>query len=83
MLTPPPSAAYMRQDIRQWTGLSLVQVMACRLVGARPLPEPTLSYCQLDPKEQFQIQIQTFSLIKMHFKMSSAQWRPFFQEKMS
>ena len=40
----PPSAAYMRQR----TGSSLVQVvMACRLFGAEPLPEPTLVYCQL------------------------------------
>ena len=26
----------------------LVQVMACRLFGAKPLPEPMLAYCQLD-----------------------------------
>ena len=26
--------------------------MACRLVGAKPLPEPMLTYCQLDPWEQ-------------------------------
>ena len=31
----PPSAAYMRQ----WTGPSSVQAMACRLFGAKPLPE--------------------------------------------
>ena len=41
----PPSAACMRQ----WTGLALVQIMACRLFGANPLPEPLLTYCQLDP----------------------------------
>ena len=40
----PPSAAYMRQ----WTGLALIQIMICRMVGAKPLPEPTLTYCQLD-----------------------------------
>ena len=34
----PPSAAYMAQ----WTGLSLVQVMICRLFGAKPLHEPML-----------------------------------------
>ena len=28
--------------------------MACRLCGAKPLPEPMLAYCQLDPWEQFQ-----------------------------
>ena len=40
----PPSTTYMRQ----WTGSALVQVMACRLFGAKPLPEPMLIYCQLD-----------------------------------
>ena len=44
----PPSAAYMRQ----WTGSALVRVIACRLFGAKPLPEPMLTYCQLDPWEQ-------------------------------
>ena len=34
----PPSAAY----VRRWTGCALVQVMACRLFGAKPLPEPML-----------------------------------------
>ena len=34
----PPSVAYMRQG----TGPSLVQVMACRLFGSKPLPEPML-----------------------------------------
>ena len=32
-----PSAAYMCQ----WTGPTLVQIMACRLFGAKPLSEPT------------------------------------------
>ena len=33
----------------QWTGSTLVQVMACRLFCAKPLPEPVLTYCQLNP----------------------------------
>ena len=41
------SAAYMRQ----WSGSALVQVMACRLFGTKPLPKPMLTYYQLDPKE--------------------------------
>ena len=41
----PPSAACMCQ----WTGSALVQVMACRLFGAKPLPEPMLPYYQLNP----------------------------------
>ena len=42
-----PSDAYMRQLTRPL----LVQILACRLVGAKPLSEPTLVYCQLDPWE--------------------------------
>ena len=30
----------------------LVQIMACRLAGSKPLSEPMMEYCQLDPKEQ-------------------------------
>ena len=40
----PPSAVYMRQC----TGSALVQVMACRMFGAKPSPESMLAYCQLD-----------------------------------
>ena len=35
--------------MRYWTRTSLVQVMACRLFGAKPLPEPMLTYYQLHP----------------------------------
>ena len=44
----PPSAAYMGW----WIGLALVQIMACRLFGAKPLSKPILGHCQLDPMEQ-------------------------------
>ena len=40
-----PSAAYMPQ----WTGSAMVQVMACCLISAKPLPESMHTYCQLDP----------------------------------
>ena len=40
-----PSATYMHQ----WTGSALVQVMACRLFGAKPFPEPMLTHGQLHP----------------------------------
>ena len=43
-----PSAAYMRP----WIGPALLLMIACRLFGAKPLSEPVLDYCQLDPKEQ-------------------------------
>ena len=35
-----PSDAYMRQ----WIMPSLVQIMACRVLGSKPLSEPILSY---------------------------------------
>ena len=41
IISSHPSAAY----IRRWTRSSLIQVMACRLFGAKPLPEPMLEYC--------------------------------------
>ena len=41
----PLSATYMRH----WSGSSLVHLMACRLLGAKLLPEAMLTYCQLDP----------------------------------
>ena len=42
----PPSAAYMHQ----WIDPTLVQILACRLFGAKPLSKPILCYCQLDPE---------------------------------
>ena len=41
----PPSAAY----IRQWISSVIVQIMACRLFGAKSLSKPMLVCCQLDP----------------------------------
>ena len=32
----------------QWIGLALVQIMAWRLISAKPLSKPMLGYCQLD-----------------------------------
>ena len=55
----PPSAAYMRQ----WTGSSLIQVMACRLFGAKSLPEAMLVYCQLDSWDIFQWNMNRNSII--------------------
>ena len=40
---PPSSAAYT------WIGSALVKIMACRLFGAKPLSNPMLGYCPLDP----------------------------------
>ena len=45
--------------MRQWTRSTLVQVMACRLFGAKPLPEPMLPYCQLDPRGQTSVTLES------------------------
>ena len=64
----PPSAAYMHQ----WTESTWVQVMACRLFSAKPLPEPILPYCQLDPWKQtpvkFESKYKTFHSWKCTWK---------------
>ena len=46
----PPSAACMRQ----WTRQASVQIMACRLFGAKPLPKPMLTFCQLIHRNKLQ-----------------------------
>ena len=42
-----PSEVYVWQQ----TEPSLVQVVACHLFGAKPVSEPMMIYCQLNPKE--------------------------------
>ena len=44
----PPTAAYLRQ----WIGSTLVQAVASRLFGAKPLPEAVLTYYRLEPYKQ-------------------------------
>ena len=67
-----PDDAYMRH----WTGSSLVHVMAYRLIGAKPLPEAMVTYCQLDHWEgrfsEVLIKIKIFSVTKLRLEMSSA-----------
>ena len=73
----PPGATYMRH----WTGSSLVQVMACRLFGAKPLPEPMLVYCQLDSWEQVSVKLESefyhFQTTKCIWKCCLPKWQPF------
>ena len=58
---------------------SLVQILACRLIHAKPLSEPMLDYCPLDPKEQISLKLE---LKFLHFhsrkclKMSG-KWQSF------
>ena len=59
-----------------------IQIMACHLVGAKPLSEPIvaglLSIENLEAKlREILIVIRTFSFKKMQLKISSWKWRPF------
>ena len=69
-----PGALYMHQRIES----ALVQIMACRLFGAKPLSKPMLSIGPLGTNfSEISIKIQNFSFMKMHLKISCAKWRPF------
>ena len=74
----PLSAAYMRQLI----GSALIQVMACRLFGAKPLHEPMLAYCQLDSWEnsslKFKWEFWHFHSIKCIWNCRLPKWWPFY-----
>ena len=66
-----PSDAYMRR----WTGSSLVQILACRLYGDRPLSEPMLEYCYWAFRNKLQWNFNRNSNIfiqKIAFKTLSA-----------
>ena len=56
------SAAFMRR----LTGWALVHGMACRLSGAKPLPESLLTYCQLEPWEQISVKFELKCKIFVH-----------------
>ena len=71
-----PLARLQPNSLRQHNMPIFVRKMACRLSGAKPLSEPMLPYCQLDPKEYNSVNFySTFK--RMHLKMPSAKWRPF------
>ena len=75
----PHSAAYMRW----WIGSALVQIIACCLDGAKPLSEPMLTYCQLDPKEhismKFYFKFKYFHLRKCVWICCLRNWGLFVQ----
>ena len=62
--------------MHQWIRPALVQMMAWCLFGAKPLSKSMPAYCQLDSWEQifveFESEFSSFSLKKMHLKLSSA-----------
>ena len=61
--------------------------MACRLFGAKPLPEAMLAYCQLYPYEQnsvkFKSKDKTFQSWKYIWKCRLRNDKDVVQEKMS
>ena len=61
--------------IRQWIGSTLVQIMACRLFGPKPLSEPTRTHCQLGHLVQtsvkFKSKYKKISFIKNTFEKMS------------
>ena len=55
--------------------------MACRLFGAKPLPEPMLAYCELDSWEQISVKFE-WEFYHFHsksciWKSRLPKWRPF------
>ena len=55
----------------QWIGSALVQIITCRLFGAKPLSEPMLEYCPLDRWEQNSVEF--WSKFK-HFHSAKCIW---------
>ena len=68
----------MLQHIHQWIKSALLQIMACRLFGAKPLSKPMLGYWPLGTNmSEILTKIQNISFKKMHLKSSSVKWWPF------
>ena len=71
----PPSATYMHL----WIGSALVEIMACRLFGAKPLSKPMHGYYPLDSWEQISMKFES-ELCHFHYCQNVAH---FDQGKMS
>ena len=66
--------------MRQWIESLLVQIMACRLFGAKPLLNQWWIIVNWTLRNNFKwnfIKLQNFLFAKMHLKILSAKWRPF------
>ena len=61
--SPPPSSA---PYVRLWTRSALDKVMACRLLGAKPLPQPTMTFCQLNPEDPTPMKSESKCKIFIH-----------------
>ena len=64
-----------------WIGSTLVQIMACRLFGAKPLSKPILAYCKLESwghiSVKFESELYDFHSLKCNWKYRQPKWRPF------
>ena len=83
--TTKPCAYFLGYTVLSVTGLymskpirsTLIRVMVCRLFGADLLPEPKLTYCKFDPKEQLSVKFESkyeFSLKEKNMKMLTTKW---------
>ena len=67
--------------VANYGNLSLGQMMACRLVDTKPLPERMVEIVNRAPRKKHRwkklIEIKYISFKKMHLNMSSAKWLPF------
>ena len=45
--------------MHQWTGSVFVKLMSCCLLDTKPLSQPMLPYCQLDPQEQTSVKFES------------------------
>ena len=66
-----PSDAFMRRQSR----ISLVQTMACHLLGAKPLSEPFPEYCQLE----YSVKLLKFKHFHSIHSLSSSSLRQHFR----
>ena len=66
--------------MHHWTRPSLVQIMACHLFGAKPLyaPVPVYIFKWTPTNSEILIKMNISSLNKIHLKISSLKWWPFF-----
>ena len=70
LISLKPCGAYMHLLIVS----PLVEVMACRPFGAKPLSQIMLTYCELAYSSKIWINILRVAFMKMRFKISSAKW---------
>ena len=75
---PPPSPS--AEFLRQWIGSALVQIMACRLVGASHYRNQIyliVNWTLRNKLPWYLNQNTKISFTKMHLKISPAKWRPY------